>query len=320
MKSACIFKDTLRNDTQVFLKFRDSIFENCLHLINSNCTSYFLPSSMLSSGAGTSKKIPLHESGLSVPPVPITLSFFIFCIQLLDRELYTILFIKVDMSFNTLINSENSDVFFVEPISNEPSAQRNNSPNMLNSTEMSHTHTARMPSVSSIASPETQILTIHDDTNEPTMPNGLGRQLPIVPTSLNDLNLPPNPFHILATMVVVNHTAHGKDDIYSPQSPEPYELSLISTAPKNVSTFDNWETSHTTTDDNNFYYDDEPVRIYFLPSTPTPPPPPRKMKKNEIENVLSKRRGSVAARPRSLRTDDSLSKGHPKSIKQQLEL
>ena len=183
------------------------------------------------------------------------------------------------MSFNTLINSENSDVFFVERISNEPSAQRNNSPNILNSTEISHTHTARMPSVSPIASPETQILTIHDDTNEPTMPNGLGRQLPIVPTSLNDLNLPPNPFHILATMVVVNHTAHGKEDIYSPQSPEPYELSLISTAPKNVSTFDNWETSHTTTDDNNFYSDDEPVRIYFLPSTPTPPPPPRKMKK-----------------------------------------
>ena len=27
MTSACRFKDTLRNDTQVFLKFKDSIFE-----------------------------------------------------------------------------------------------------------------------------------------------------------------------------------------------------------------------------------------------------------------------------------------------------
>ena len=76
--SACIFKDRLRNDTQVFLKFRDSIFEICLHLINSNFTSYFLPSSMLSSGAGTSKEIPLHESGLSLSAILITLSFSFF--------------------------------------------------------------------------------------------------------------------------------------------------------------------------------------------------------------------------------------------------
>ena len=42
---------------------------------------------------------------------------------------------------------------------------------------------------------------------------------------------------------------------------------------------------------------------------------------NEIEpgNVLSKRRGSVAARLRSRRSDDPLSKGHPRSIKQELE-
>ena len=43
MTSACILKDTLRNDTQVFLKFRDFILEICLHLINWNFTSYFLP-------------------------------------------------------------------------------------------------------------------------------------------------------------------------------------------------------------------------------------------------------------------------------------
>ena len=112
------------------------------------------------------------------------------------------------MSSNTSINSEDSDVFFVEQISNEPSPQRNNSPNILNSTEKSHTHMARMPSVSSIASSEPQILTIHDDSKEPiiTTPYQFRRQLPIVPPSLNDLNLPPNPFNILATMAVVNHT------------------------------------------------------------------------------------------------------------------
>ena len=61
MTSACIVKDTLRNGSQVFLKFRDSVFEICLHLINLNFTSYYLASSPLSSDAGTSKKIPLDE-------------------------------------------------------------------------------------------------------------------------------------------------------------------------------------------------------------------------------------------------------------------
>ena len=109
------------------------------------------------------------------------------------------------MSSYVSTDSVDSDVFFVEQITNEPNPQRNTSPKILNSTEISHTHTAGMPSVSSIASPEPQILTINDNSNESTMPYGFGRQLPIVPLSLNDLNLPPNPFNILATMAVVNH-------------------------------------------------------------------------------------------------------------------
>ena len=78
MTSSCIFEDTLRNDTQVFHKFGDSIFEISLHLINSHCTSYFLPSSMLSSGVGKSREIPLHENALSIPAILITLSFSFF--------------------------------------------------------------------------------------------------------------------------------------------------------------------------------------------------------------------------------------------------
>ena len=161
------------------------------------------------------------------------------------------------MNSNISIDSVDSDVFFVEQVSNEPSPQRNNSPNILNSTERSQAHTAGMPSVSSIAFPEPQILTLNDDSNESTMPYGFGRQLPIIPPSLNDLNLPPNPFIILATMAVVNRE-EGYDDNYSPQSPQPSELSPISMPPMNVSTFDSWETSHTTTEDNTFYSSDEP--------------------------------------------------------------
>ena len=138
------------------------------------------------------------------------------------------------MASNTSIDSVNSEVFFVEQISKEPSPQRNNSPNIMNSPEASQTHTAGTPSVSSIASRESQLLTVNDDSNEPTMTYGLGRQLPIVPPSLNDLKLPPNPFNILATMVAVHHTEDGNEDNYSTQSPEPSEPSPIST-PKGMS-------------------------------------------------------------------------------------
>ena len=81
--SACIFKDTLWNHTQVFFKFRDSILEICLHLINLNCTLDFLHSMMLSSGAGTSNEIPLQESWFVLPAILITLPIFIYWNQLL---------------------------------------------------------------------------------------------------------------------------------------------------------------------------------------------------------------------------------------------
>ena len=184
------------------------------------------------------------------------------------------------MSSNISLDSTDSDVFYVEQISKGPSPRRNNLPDILNSTERSVHHATRMPSFSTIASPEPQILTIDDDSNEPTMPYGFGRQLPFIPPSLNDLNLPPNPFNILTTMAVANNTEEANDDNDSPQSPEPSELSPISTPPLNVSAFDSWETIYTTTDDDTFYSSDEPRRIYFLPPTASPPPSsPRKTKR-----------------------------------------
>ena len=184
------------------------------------------------------------------------------------------------MSSNISIDSVDSDVFFVEQISNEPSPQRHNSPNIPNSTELSQNHTVGLPSVSSIASPEPQILTINDNSNPPTVPYGFRLQLPIVPPSLNDLNLPPNPFNILATMAVANHTEDTNYDNYSPQSPEPSEPSPISTPPMSVSAINSWETSYTTTDNDTFHSSDEPRRIYSLPPSPlSPPPHPRKQKR-----------------------------------------
>ena len=183
------------------------------------------------------------------------------------------------MSSNISTDSVDSDVFFVEQISNEPSPQRNNSQNIFNSTAILHAHTAGIPSVSAIASPEPQIFTLIDDPNDPTMPYGFGRQLPIVPPSLNDLNFPPSPFNIMAKMAVTNHPEDTNDDNYSSQSPEPSEPSPTSTPPMSVNAFNSWETPYTTTDNDTFYSIDEPRRIYSLPLSPSLPPSlPRRQK------------------------------------------
>ena len=280
MTSACIFKHILRNRTQIFLEFKNSILRFVYISFNFNCTLDFLPSihaeqrrgnikgntasakwTILISDTDHSTNLHLLESAASI----ITIQFYSS---------------SFDMSSNISLDFTDSDVFYVEQISNEPSPRRNNSPDILNSTETSQHHAVRMPSISTIASPQPYIFTINDDSNEPTLPYGFGRQLPIVPPSLNDLNLPPNPFNIVATMAIASNTGDANNDDYSPQSPEPSLPSPISTPPMNVSAYNSWETSYTTTDDDTFLSSDEPRRIYFLPPSPSPPPsPPRRQKR-----------------------------------------
>ena len=80
-----------------------------------------------------------------------------------------------------------------------------------------------------------------------------------MPPSLNDLNLPHNPFNVVATMAVIR-----ADEQYSPQSREPSNPSPISTPPMNVSIIEGWETPHTTTGDNTFYSSEcEPRWVYW---------------------------------------------------------
>ena len=92
MTSASIFKETLRNHTQVFLKLRASIIEICLHLINLNCTLDSYLSLMLSSGEGLSNENPLHESGFALPAILITLPIFTYWNQLLRQWLFNLFF------------------------------------------------------------------------------------------------------------------------------------------------------------------------------------------------------------------------------------
>ena len=102
-------------------------------------------------------------------------------------------------------------MFFVEQSSNDRSPPRTNTPIVFNSTEMSGNDSREMILISSIASPEPQIVTIDSDSNEPTLPYGFGRQLPIILPNMNNLNLPPNRLNILATMAVLNPAEYGYD-------------------------------------------------------------------------------------------------------------
>ena len=156
-------------------------------------------------------------------------------------------------------SSTDSDVFYVEQSSPERSPIRNNSPSILNSTQLSGAMEPESKTISSVTSPEPQIVTIDSDSNEPTFPYVFGTQHPIVPPNLNDLNLPPNPFNVFATMAVIQ-----QDQEDSPQSPEASDPSPFSTPSMNLSTIDDWETTHTTTDDNSFYSsENEPRRVYW---------------------------------------------------------
>ena len=171
----------------------------------------------------------------------------------------------------------------MEQSSAEGSPVRNNTPAILNPTEISGATEKETITISSAGSREPRIVTLDSDSNDPTIPYGFGSQQPLVPPSLNDLNLPPNPFNVQATMAVIR-----ADDEYSPQSPEPSIPSPISTPPMNVSTIESWrDTTHTTTDDATFYTSDERRRVYWdIPSSDT-------FDSNEPRNV------SVASSPSS---------------------
>ena len=113
-------------------------------------------------------------------------------------------------------SSTESDVFYLDRSSEGGSPIKNNTPAILNSTELSGAMAKETIKISSVASPEPRIVTIDSDSNDSTITYGFGSQHPIVPPSLNELNLPSNPFNVLATMAVIQ-----AEDDYSPQLLEP---------------------------------------------------------------------------------------------------
>ena len=211
----------------------------------------------------------------------------------------------------SLNSSTDSDVFYMEQSSPERSPIRNNTPAILNSTQLSGAMEPESITTSSVASLEPQVVTIDSESNEPTFPCAFGTQHPIVPPSLNDLNLPPNPFNVLATMVLIQ-----QDQGDSPQLPEPSDPSPISTPPMNLSTIEGWETPHTTTDDNTFYSSEneprrvywdfsadetfesnEPKRVYPTGSPSSTPPPPPRQKRRLSMGLSFPQRGECRSKP-----------------------
>ena len=73
MTSASIFKDTLKNDTRVFVIFETLRFKFLYELWTSFRIANYLISSTQSFTAGTSKVFPLEEN---LPPLPSTQHFF----------------------------------------------------------------------------------------------------------------------------------------------------------------------------------------------------------------------------------------------------
>ena len=181
--------------------------------------------------------------------------------------------------------------------------------------------------VASVASPEPRSVTLDSDSNDPTIPYGFGSQQLIVPPSLNDLNLPPNPFNVLATMAVIQH-----DQEDSPQWPEPSDPSPISTPPLNLSTIESWEAPHTTTFDNTYYSsENEPRRVYWdfsadetfewneprrvyltgIPSFTPPPPPPQKRRPSM--RMSFPKRGECCSTPARHAVNPFHKERHPKA-------
>ena len=196
----------------------------------------------------------------------------------------------------------------MEHSSTESSPIRNNTSAILNSTQLSGAIEREVITNSSVASPEKHLVTIDSDSNEPTFPYAFGTQHPIVPPSLNDLNLPPNPFNVLATLAVVQ-----QDQEDSSHSPEPSYPSPISTPPMNLSTIEVWETPHTTKDDNTFYSSEneprqaywefsldetfdsnEPRRVSHSDSPSSTPPPPPRQKRRLCLGMYFPRKGGVS--------------------------
>ena len=190
---ACISKDRFKNDTQVLLVFKISIFHFVYKLATSTSTDIYLTSSNLTFSVRTRKKLPLDEGRVIF--LGIMKSFIQINCQNLGVKQNSFQFIIMFRLISP--DSTNSDMFYVERLSGEQSITNKNTPDILNWTELFRALAREVVTISTIASAEPHIVTTESNSNEHTRPYGYGRQQTFTIPSLNDLNLPVNTFNVL---------------------------------------------------------------------------------------------------------------------------
>ena len=139
-----------------------------------------------------------------------------------------------------------SNLLYVEGLSGEQISRRQNTHELLNSTQLSGALVREIITISSVATPEPQIVSIASNSNEPTIQYGYGRRAPNILPCLNHLNLPLNPCNVMTPkpLAAINERgtyAPAADD--SPTSTTTFTKSEILTSSMIVSTVDAWERS-----------------------------------------------------------------------------
>ena len=157
------FKDTLRSETQKFLipKISSSF---CLPVINFSYTAnsvtliLLLKPRELQSVSRLTARAASRFSKIITFPVTLSISNSPKIIQT------SLNFITMYRNFSSN-SSTDSDAFYVEQSSPERSPIRYNTPAILNSTQLSGAIDPETITISSVASPEPQIVTIDSDSN-----------------------------------------------------------------------------------------------------------------------------------------------------------
>ena len=126
--------------------------------------------------------------------------------------------------------------FYVEQLLDESSPPRNNIPEVLNSTELPGLHQREAITISTVASQRPRLITNNSDSKDPTMLYGFWQARSNNSPHSEQPGLAPNPFIILAAMAVIQADLTKQDKDYSSQSPEPWDVLLISTPPLYLNT------------------------------------------------------------------------------------
>ena len=161
---ACFFKERLRNDTQVILKFK-ILFLQLVHKSSvSVCTVNLLTSTILSLFVGKTKVFPADGSLVTIPvPVPSL-------VQVTLLKSFTSIKLPFWKKHKFFFRFYRDRSFYVEHSSTERSPTRINTTDTLNSTKPSRTMAREIFTISYVAYLEPKRVANKTDFIDPTVP------------------------------------------------------------------------------------------------------------------------------------------------------